>query len=226
MVYLFSNRSYGAPFLDAAARYSRQSGTQITVVFSGHRRRDRNENGPVGALRALVARWRSSKEPTAAGLPVLIVDDVNVPSFVDLVEQHDHGVIAGFDQIFGAEAIARFKSFVNFHPSLLPYYRGPEPAYWCIENGETTTGFTIHTVTTRIDSGEIHHQEALQIEPNDDAGGLTTRIANLAVPAFNRWLEHSVSGSPWTGEFLDARALYRHRVDYRSFQDASASQPK
>jgi methionyl-tRNA formyltransferase len=224
MIYLFSNRSYGAPFLDAAARYSRRTNLPITAVFSGQRQRDRQEGGPVGMLRSFAARWRSNRESVAAGLPLLFVDDVNAPAFVEKIEPGDIGIIAGFDQIFGAEAIARFTSFVNVHPSLLPFYRGPEPAYWCIENAETTTGFTIHTVTTKIDSGEIHHQEMLSIGPADDAGSLTVRIATLAVPAFERWLDHVARGTPWTPARVDAGSAYRRHVDYKSFHDAGAQQ--
>ena len=225
MIYLFSNRSYGAPFIEAAARYSRRTETAITAIFSGHRQRDRQDGGPVAMLRALAAKWRPGRE-SGAGLPVLVVDNVNAPDFVAAIDPGDIGIIAGFDQIFGAAAIARFKSFVNVHPSLLPYYRGPEPAYWCIDNRETTTGFTIHTVTTKIDSGEIHHQETLSIGPDEEAGALTARIAALGVPAFERWLDHVTKGTAWPVTRVDARALYRCHVDYKSFHDAGESQRK
>jgi methionyl-tRNA formyltransferase len=179
----------------------------------------------VAALRSLASKLRA-KEPVAAGLPVVIVDDVNDPAFVSSIEPGSTGVIAGFNQIFGVPALARFKSFVNVHPSLLPYYRGPEPEYWTIHNGETTTGFTIHTVTTKIDFGEIHHQEALAIDPSEDAETLSARIATLAIPAFERWLEHVTSGEPWHKTQLDAGALYRLHVDYKSFREAGAPERK
>jgi methionyl-tRNA formyltransferase len=223
MIYLFSNRTYGVPFLAAAARYARSSGTEITVVFSGRQRR--NDGGPVGVLRAFAARWRSQRQ-VIGGLPVIVSDDVNAPAFVDLIQPQDAGIIAGFDQIFGAKAIEKFTSFVNVHPSLLPYYRGPEPAYWCVDNLETTSGFTIHTVTTKIDSGEIHYQESLPIDPADDASTLTDRIALLAIPAFEQWLDHIAQGAPWTPRLVDAGALYRRHVDYRSFRDAGAMRRK
>jgi len=224
MIYLFSNRSYGAQFLDAAARFSRRRRTPITAVFSGRRLRERGHGGPVAMLRSLAARLRAGSDPAANGLPVLVVPDVNAPAFVSSIGPGDVGVIAGFNQIFGAAAISRFKSFVNFHPSLLPFYRGPEPEYWCIDNDETTTGFTIHTVTTKIDHGEIHHQETISIDPEDDASSLSRRIATLAVPAFERWLECAASGEPWTKTLVDAAALYRVHVDYKSFHETSATQ--
>jgi len=224
MIYLFSNRSYGAQFLDAAARFSRRRKTPLTVVFSGRRLRERGRGGPVAMLRSFAARLRAGTDPAANGLPVLVVPDVNAPAFVSSIGPGDVGVIAGFNQIFGAPAIARFKSFVNFHPSLLPFYRGPEPEFWCIDNGEMTTGYTIHTVTTKIDHGEIHYQEALAIDDADTAASLSRRIAALAVPTFERWLECAASGERWTKAHVDAAALYRVHVDYRSFHEASAKQ--
>jgi methionyl-tRNA formyltransferase len=225
MIYLYANRSYGAPFLEAAGRYARRTGARITVVFSGHRRRHHRGNGAVAALRSLAARWRRAPK-TVAGLPAVVIDDINAPAFVAAIEPGDVGIIAGFDQIFKARAIERFVSFVNFHPSLLPYYRGPEPAYWCIENAETVTGFTIHTVTTKIDSGEIHHQEMLRIDPDEEPSALTGRIALLAIPAFERWLDHVSSGTPWTKTVVDAAGVYRTLVDYKSFRTATAPQRK
>ncbi len=226
MIYLFTNRSYGAPFLDAAARYARRTGAPITAVFSGRRKRERPNGRAVATLRALAARWRGAREPAVAGLPLIIADNVNAPAFFEMIEPGDAGIIAGFDQIFGAAPIGRFASFVNVHPSLLPYYRGPEPAYWCIENRETTTGFTIHTVTTKIDWGEIHHQESLTIDPHDDPVTLTGRIAQLAIPAFERWMDRLREGTPWPKRLLDAGSLYRTHVDYKSFAPQRASRQK
>jgi len=36
---------------------------------------------------------------------------------------------------------------INFHPSLLPAYRGATPPSWCLMNGEKRTGVTAHYVT-------------------------------------------------------------------------------
>ena len=222
MVYLFCNRSYGAPFVQAAVDYSRRTGTAITAVHSAKAARA-VEWGPMGAIRAIATRLRGSRAEAMPGLASMDVTDVNHPSFFELVGPKDIGVIAGFDQIFSQRAIDRFESFVNVHPSLLPFYRGPEPAYWCIAYGETTTGFTIHTVTTRIDEGDIHYQGAVPIELFDDAPSLARKIAVAAVPAFNAWLAHVVEGAPFPKQTVDAAALYKNRVNYRSFRDLRAA---
>lgn len=221
MIYLFTNKFFGPPFIRAASRFGRRTGAAITVIFSA-RKNVQLRGGPMAALRARVARWRESRDPVAEGLRVLIVDDVNAASFVERLRPGDSGIIAGFNQIFGDATIARLEPFVNVHPSLLPYYRGPEPARWCIVNGETSTGFTIHTVTRRIDAGEILFQETLQIDPHDDTAALSARIGALAVPAFEKWLDHIANGTAWERRVIDAAAVYRQLVDYRSF---GASEP-
>jgi methionyl-tRNA formyltransferase len=220
MIYLFSNRSYGTPFVAAATRYSSRAGVPITVVMSPKSRHGRQREGPVDAIRTMASRLRKGKpSPVKGALPEILVPDVNDREFIDSIRPGDVGIIAGFDQIFSKAAIDRFAEFVNFHPSLLPYYRGPEPAYWCIAYGETATGFTIHTVTPRIDSGEIQHQVVIPIGAFDEPEALMSKIADAAIPDFEAWLDHVVSGSAWVKKSVDAAGIYRNRVDYRSFPD-------
>lgn len=54
--------------------------------------------------------------------------------------------------------------FVNIHPSLLPYYRGPSPTFWMLYNGEQQTGYTIHRMTTQVDRGAILAQAAMPLD--------------------------------------------------------------
>lgn len=56
---------------------------------------------------------------------------------------------------------------INYHPSLLPKYRGGSAIAWAIINGETQTGVTIHYIDEGVDTGDIIIQEAVPIEPED-----------------------------------------------------------
>ena len=47
------------------------------------------------------------------------------------------------------------KGAVNFHPSLLPKFRGAHPHYWSIVKGEIESGITAHFMTENIDDGDI-----------------------------------------------------------------------
>ncbi len=56
---------------------------------------------------------------------------------------------------------------INYHPSLLPKYRGGSAINWAIINGETETGVTIHYIDAGVDTGPILLQEKVAIEPDD-----------------------------------------------------------
>ena len=56
---------------------------------------------------------------------------------------------------------------INYHPSLLPKYRGGSAINWAIINGESETGVTIHYIDEGVDTGPILLQEAVTIEPHD-----------------------------------------------------------
>jgi methionyl-tRNA formyltransferase len=206
-LFLFCNDNYGTAYAEVAAKRVRERGLDIRVVLSG-KRRPRRVSGPA----------------TRLGLRVHVTSDVNSRRFLERVEPGDHAVIAGFDQIFRESAIARFASFVNFHPSLLPYYRGPWPSYWCIKNRETHTGFSLHRVTPVIDSGEILHQEIVPVGDAAHPRELDRRIAARGARTFERWIEHLVTGADWRPSALvDARAVYQKPLDYAHREHTTSS---
>ncbi|WP_455244997.1 methionyl-tRNA formyltransferase [Petrachloros mirabilis] len=68
---------------------------------------------------------------------------------------------------------------INVHGSLLPKYRGAGPIQWAIINGETETGITTMLMDEGMDTGAMLLQEAIPIEPNDTAGSLSPKLAEL-----------------------------------------------
>jgi methionyl-tRNA formyltransferase len=67
--------------------------------------------------------------------------------------------------------IPKYKA-INYHPSLLPRYRGGSAINWAIINGETETGVTIHYIDAGIDTGDIILQERVPIYPEDTVASL------------------------------------------------------
>jgi len=67
--------------------------------------------------------------------------------------------------------IPKYKA-INYHPSLLPRYRGGSAIHWAIINGETETGVTIHYIDAGIDTGDIILQERVPIYPEDTVASL------------------------------------------------------
>jgi methionyl-tRNA formyltransferase len=68
---------------------------------------------------------------------------------------------------------------INVHGSLLPKYRGAGPIQWAIINGETETGITTMLMDEGMDTGAMLLQEAISITPDDTAGTLSARLAEL-----------------------------------------------
>lgn len=65
--------------------------------------------------------------------------------------------------------IPRFGT-IQYHPSLLPKYRGPSAIGWSIALGETKTGLTIFRPSDGLDEGAIILQKEVPIGPDDTLG--------------------------------------------------------
>ena len=70
--------------------------------------------------------------------------------------------------------------WLNVHPSLLPRWRGAAPVERALMAGDKRTGVTIHRTTAELDAGPIAAQEAFDVAPDDDAGTVYARAAEIA----------------------------------------------
>jgi methionyl-tRNA formyltransferase len=61
---------------------------------------------------------------------------------------------------------------IQYHPSLLPKYRGPSAIGWAIANGETETGLTIFRPTDGLDEGPVILQKSCVISPDATLGSV------------------------------------------------------
>ena len=61
---------------------------------------------------------------------------------------------------------------IQYHPSLLPKYRGPSSINWPIIRGETETGLTIFRPTDGLDEGAVILQKKVTIGPDDTLGSV------------------------------------------------------
>ncbi|MBK8982814.1 MAG: methionyl-tRNA formyltransferase [Ignavibacteria bacterium] len=77
----------------------------------------------------------------------------------------------------------------NLHASLLPKYRGAAPINRAIMNGDTETGVTTFFLKKKVDTGNIIHQDKINILPEDDAGSLHDRLSKLGADAVMKTIE-------------------------------------
>jgi methionyl-tRNA formyltransferase len=86
-------------------------------------------------------------------------------------------------------------SMIQYHPSLLPLYRGPSSISWPIIKGDTATGVTIFRPTDGLDEGPVILQKAVQIGPDDTLGSIYfDRLFPLGVSAMLEAADQVVAG--------------------------------
>lgn len=84
---------------------------------------------------------------------------------------------------------------IQYHPSLLPKYRGPSSINWPIVCGETETGLTIFRPVEGLDEGPIVLQKTTAISPDDTLGSVYfDRLFPLGVQALLDAADLVVSG--------------------------------
>ena len=83
----------------------------------------------------------------------------------------------------------------NFHCSLLPRNRGPNPVQWSIIRGEAETGVTFHRMDGDFDSGPILRQQAVPINFEDTWVDVTQRINALLPPFVNQGVALLLDGN-------------------------------
>jgi len=64
------------------------------------------------------------------------------------------------------------KGSIQYHPSLLPKFRGPSSINWPIIKGETETGLSIFWPDNGLDTGDILLQKKTPISPDDTLGSV------------------------------------------------------
>ena len=73
---------------------------------------------------------------------------------------------------------------IQYHPSLLPKYRGPSSINWPIIKGDTETGLTIFRPSDGLDEGAVILQKTTPIGPDDTLGSVYfERLFPLGVQA-------------------------------------------
>jgi methionyl-tRNA formyltransferase len=59
---------------------------------------------------------------------------------------------------------------IQYHPSLLPRYRGPSAINWPIIRGDSHTGLSVFRPTDEWDEGPVILQKRIEISPDDTCG--------------------------------------------------------
>lgn len=127
------------------------------------------------------------EEARRRGVTVIEFDNLNSLELFEVIKHSDYDlVLATPTENKVPHRIIKLaqKAALNFHPSLLPAYRGPTPAHWSIINGEKMTGVTVQHLTLKRDTAPIVAQRSVAILEHDTAGSLMRRQAETAESLF------------------------------------------
>jgi methionyl-tRNA formyltransferase len=144
--------------------------------FSDHRRfrRQLARLAPATLRRMLGVRGPAPVdvlgEAKRAAVPVRSTDDVNSTSFLGWLRNCGAELVlsAAYPQIFGPDLLRAVKhGCVNFHPSLLPQFRGAYPHFWALATGAERGGVSAHRMTEKLDAGALIAQIGFPLDGLD-----------------------------------------------------------
>jgi len=126
---------------------------------------------------------------TAERLGILVAQPTRLDESVDVGA--DTVVVCAYGLLIPNVLLER-ALWLNVHPSLLPRWRGAAPVERAIMAGDEETGVTIHRTVEALDAGPVAAQRAFPIAPEDDAGVVYARAAEVAAGL----LDEVLAGGP------------------------------
>lgn len=143
-------------------------------------------------------------------IPVLQYKSISKQGY-DEVKSYNPDVLitAAFGQILRQNIIdlAKF-GVINVHASILPKYRGSCPINWVLINGEKSTGVTIMKTDIGLDTGDIILKQKTDILPEETAGELTLRLAEIGAEALLTALDKIEYGTAKYTKQDEAKSSY------------------
>jgi methionyl-tRNA formyltransferase len=118
----------------------------------------------------------------AAGVPVLEPPsgrDPELPARLAATGA-DIGVACAFGYLLPDAVLAALpRGIINLHFSLLPAYRGAAPVQRALLDGVEVTGVTTFQIDAGMDTGPMLLAAQVAVDPREDAGALTARLAEV-----------------------------------------------
>lgn len=151
----------------------RSDHTVVGVVTQPDRPKGRGQELAASPIKQLAEQHK---------LPILQPLKMKDPAFLDSLAawKPDLIVVAAFGRILPKVILdLPSRGCINVHASLLPKYRGAGPIQWAIIRGERETGITTMLMDEGMDTGAILLQEQLPIAPDDTAGTLSAKLAEV-----------------------------------------------
>jgi methionyl-tRNA formyltransferase len=170
---------------------------------------------PQGRHRTSLVPSPVKAEALEEKLPVLHPASPNEPGFLSRLRalEPDLGVVVAYGHIlkpalFGLPP----KGMINVHASLLPRFRGAAPIEHAILNGLEETGVSIMQIDAGMDTGPVILRVPTPVAPDENAGELTARLAELGALALIEALSLIATGAAESEPQDEALASYAPKL--------------
>jgi methionyl-tRNA formyltransferase len=201
---IIGQQDFGAKVLEAFLK----RGDTVSAVFCAPEK----EGARPDALRVAAQE---------AGLKVHQFKSLRAPEATDAMKAADADLgIMAFVLQFAPQEFVNIpkRGTIQYHPSLLPKYRGPSSINWPITRGEKETGLTIFRPTDGLDEGAVILQKKTAIGENDTLGDIyfnrlfpmgvqaMLEAADLVAAGRHKEVEQDESQASYEGWFREAEA--------------------
>jgi methionyl-tRNA formyltransferase len=151
----------------------------------------------------------------ALGLPVETPERFRGPLVEDFARYRlDAAVVVAYGQILPQAALdAPRLGCLNLHASLLPRWRGAAPIQRAIMAGDAQSGVCVMQMAAGLDTGPVLARAAVPIGPQETAGTLHDRLAELGAPLLAPVLARLNAGEAVAEPQVEAGVTYAAKID-------------
>ncbi|MFL5872924.1 MAG: methionyl-tRNA formyltransferase [Solirubrobacterales bacterium] len=165
-------------------------------------------------------RGRKVSPPPAAlaaaelGLDLLQAENVNDDAALARIRaaQPEAVVVCAFGQLIREPLLSEYP-MLNVHPSLLPRWRGAAPIERAIMARDQVTGVCVMQLTEGLDSGPVALCEETPLDPGEDFGALSARLADLGGDLLVRALDLQAEGALEFTEQDEDGVTYAEKIE-------------
>jgi methionyl-tRNA formyltransferase len=134
------------------------------------------------------------------GLPIFQPESYKNPEVWKQMATHEADLcVMAYVLLFVPEEALNVPKYgsIQYHPSLLPWHKGPSSINWPIIMGKEKTGLSIFWPDNGLDTGPILLQKEVDIEPDDTLGSVYfNKLYPLGVEAMMESIELVRAGNP------------------------------
>ena len=150
-------------------------------------------------------------------LPVLTPDNLKSSEFLSQVNslEASWAVLFSYGKILSRSFLSLFpERALNFHPSLLPRWRGAAPIQRAIMAGERELGMSLQVMKPQLDAGPLIGTRSFTIEPQMDATDAFRKIEFLIQDLLSDMVEY-MKGHLIPRPQDESQATYAPKIDKR-----------